>query len=343
MYIKRYSIAAFIVMGLIGSFFYFNYPNEHFSVTIMGINSATLPIAFWVVLPMVILYLATVSHMIFYSIIGSFKLRKYNKDSEEFADSIKEALLGKIERHHKYKTERYKLFGKVLDNATMQAVNEFPIIGDHDLDEVIQLIAKVERGEHVDLSKYYLSFENRLVIQNNLNAYKAGEISQEQVLNHANKHSKKLINMAFMDYVAHAPLALIEKYKEFMNKEALFKIVSRVNAKKDGLDVSSKFMMKMFKEVELSENDLIRLSVTLAENMMPDERIKLFKLLSEESETAIPAYLYTLFDLEMIAPAEEILENSQADEFIYFKAYKALKDCNQQFSIDLFINQKIEN
>jgi len=74
---------------------------------------------------------------------------------------------------------------------------------------------------------------------------------------------------------------------------------------------------------------------------MPDERIKLFKLLSDKSETASPAYLYTLFDLEMIAPAVEILENSQPEEFIYFKAYKALKDCHQNFSIDLFITQKM--
>ena len=62
---------------------------------------------------------------------------------------------------------------------------------------------------------------------------------------------------------------------------------------------------------------------------------------AEDSEVATPAYLYTLFDLEMLAPAEEILENSQPDEFIYFKAYKALKDCNQNFSIDLFIPHKV--
>lgn len=341
MYIKRYTIAAFILMALVGSYFYISFPSEKLAVVVLGINLPVLPLAFWIVLSMFVLYLASVGHMLYYSIIGSFKLRKYRKDSETFSDSVKDALLGRLERNHQYKTDRYALFGNVLDKSRLEMVNMVSATGDEKLDHVIELVTKIKDGENVDLKKYRLSLENPLMQQNDMNAYRNGELSEEQVLNNADRYSDKLVALAFTNYAQTAPLNLIEKYKAFLNKEVLFKIVARVNADENILDISTDSLIAMFSEVELNEEDLVNLSATLSENMLPDERIKLFQKLSEDSEVATPAYLYTLFDLEMLAPAVEILENSQPDEFIYFKAYKALKDCNQNFSIDLFIPHKV--
>ena len=340
MYMKRYSIAVLILMGLIGSFFYINFPDEHLSVTVLGITFAALPLAFWVVASMAILFIATLIHMIYYSIVKAFDLRRYRIDSESFIDSLGDALLGRLERHNSYKTERYALFAKVVDNSRLTMIKEIPSTGNEKLDETIALVSRIENGEHVDLKKYYLAKENPLVQKNHLNAYNAGDISEEQILNSADNYSDELISMAFTNYAKTAPLSLIEKYKEFMTKSVLFKVVARVNAEENNLDVSVDSLIALFKQVSLQEDDYINLSATLAENMLPDDRIKLFKMLSDEDDTATPAYLYTLFDLEMIAPAEEILENSQPDEFVYFKAYKALKDCNKNFSIDLFISHK---
>jgi len=341
MYIKRYSVAAFILMGLVGSFFYVNFQNEHIAVDILGIHSASLPIAFWVVFSMVLLYLATISHMIFYAIKGAFNHRRLRIDSETFVESLSDALLGRIERQHKYKTERYKLFAKLIDNGRLDILQEIAPTGEIKIDEAIRIIEKIDRGEHVDIHKLHLSAKNPLSQKNAINAYTAGEIGEEQILNNVEKHSDKLVALAFSNYVTMAPLNMIEKYKTMMTKEVLFKLVARINAKEHELEISVEALIALINEVKMLEDDYIQLSVILADNMMPDERIKLFNLLSDSNEVASPAYLYTLFDLEMIDPAAEILENSQPDEFVYFKAYKALKDCHQNFSIDLFITQKM--
>ncbi len=341
MYIKRFSIAAFILMGLIGSYFYVSFPNEHLAVDILGVHSATLPIAFWVVLPMVLLYLATIAHMLFASIVGSFNLRKYRIDSETFEDSIRDALLGRIERHNSYKTDRYSLFGKVVDNSQLHLIKDVPETGSEKLDETIAIVTKINAGEYVDLKKFYLSKANPLVQKNNMNAYNAGDIAEEKILNNVDDYLDELVSLAFTNYAKTAPLTQIEKYKAHLTKPVLFKIVARVNAVENTLDISIDSLIALFKEVTLQKEDYINLSATLAEHMLPDERIKLFKNLSDEVELATAAYLYTLFDLEMIAPAEDILENSQPDEYIYFKAYKALKDCHKNFPIELFIPHKI--
>ncbi len=343
MYLKRYTVAAFILMGLIGSYFYISFPNEQLAVSILGINLPSLSMAIWIVVAMFLLYVATVGHMFYYSIVGSLKLRKYRKDSETFLGSVTDALLGRIERSHSYKTERYSVFGKVLDASRLEVLKEIAATGDTKVDQVIEVVKKIKNGEHVDLKKYRLSGKNPLVQQNDLNAYNAGVISEEQILNQADKYSQELVSLAFTNYAKTAPLNLIEKYKAFLTKPVLFKIVARVNADENILDISTDHLISLFNEVEITEEGYINLSATLSNNMLPDERIKLFKQLSDENDVAMPAYLYTLFDLEMIAPAVEILENSQPEEFIYFKAYKALKDCNQNYSIELFIPHKIYN
>lgn len=340
MYIKRYTVAAFILMGVIGSYFYIFYPNEKLALDVVGINLPSLPLAVLVVLSMFVLYLSTVGHMLYYSVIGSFRLRKFRVDSETFVNSVRDALLGRIERHHSYKTERYGVFAKVLDASRLDVLTDISPTGDEKLDETIDLLNKINNGEHVDLKKYRLSVKNPLVQKNDINAYNAGGISEEQVLNNADKYSEELVSLAFTNYAKTAPLNLIEKYKAFLSKKVLFKVVERVNADENILAISTDSLVALFSEVNLDEEALISLSATLAANMLPDERIKLFKTLSDENDIAIPAYLYTLFDLEMIAPAEDILENSQSDEYIYFKAYKALKDCNKHFNIELFIPYK---
>ena len=341
MYIKRYTVAAFILMALVGSYFYISFPNEKLAITVVGINLPSLSIAVWIVLAMFVLYLSTVGHMLYYSIVGSFKLRKFRKDSETFVDSVSDALLGRIERNHSYKTERYGVFAKILDASRLDVLENIAATGDEKLDQTIELLNKIKNGEHVDLKKYRLSQKNPLVQENDLNAYNAGDIAEEQILSNADKYSEELVSLAFTNYAKTAPLHQIEKYKAFLSKEVLFKIVARVNADENILDISTDHLVSLFSEVELKEEGFINLSATLSENMLPDERIKLFKQLSDDNDIATAAYLYTLFDLEMIAPAEEILENSQPDEYTYFKAYKALKDCHQHFSIELFISHKI--
>lgn len=338
MYIKRYTIAALIFIILAGWYVYAFITQDSMSLDFFGIPLPSLSIALWVVLPMILLYLASVFHMAFYSMLGSFKLRKYEKDYEKLIDAIIEAYLGKENRNHVFKTPRYKLLGELVDNTVL-----FPSqilsadTANEKINNVIKLINNIKSGEVVELKKYSLPADNALVIQNERNRYKKGDISAEDILSHANKYDRNLCVEAYTDYVKTAPLYAIEKYKEFLTKEALFIILQRVNASENALEVSNDALLALFEKLDLDKNDYIKISTVLAGGMLPEQRIKLFETLSEEKDEAMDAYLYTLFDLEMLAPADEILENSQPNEYLNFKSYRALKECNKHFNINLFI------
>lgn len=339
MYIKRYTVAALLWIGLVGWYVYAYITQESMSIDLFGIPMPSLLIAIWVIVPLFILYLASVGHMTFYSILGTFRLRKYEKDYEKLINAIIDAYLGKKERNYTFKTERYKLLGTLLQNTAIYPIGELAgKTGNEKIDKVLELIQKVKEGEVVDLKPYNLPIDNELVIQNERNRYKKGEVSAETILSNCAKYAQSLCREVYVDYVKTAPLSGIKKYKDLLTKEALFNILSRINADENILEVTNEELIELLDMLELSDKDYIEISSVLSKGgMIPEQRIKLFEMLSDTKEEAMDAYLYTLYDLEMISPANAILDNSQPNEYENFKAYRALKECGKNFSIDMFV------
>lgn len=338
MYIKRYTIAALILIILVGWYVYAFVTQESIGIDFFGVSLPSLSIAMWVILPLILLYIASVAHMSFYSLLGSLRLRKYEKDYEKIIDSIVDAYLGKENRSHSFKTDRYKLLGALVDNATIFASTELDVdIDNKKIKEVLELINKIKNSDVVDLKKYSLSSSNHIAIQNERNRYKKGDISAEDILNHPNRYDASLSKEAYIDFVKKAPFSAIEKYKSNLTKEALFEILSRVNADENTLEISNESLISLFNDLKLSSDEYVAASQKLSKSMIPEQRIKLFEILSSTNDNITKAYLFTLFDLEMLTPAKEILDNSQNDEYVQFKAYSSLRACGEYFDINLFI------
>jgi hypothetical protein len=339
MYIRRYTIAALLLIILIGWYVYAFITQESISIDFFGVVLPPLSIAILVVVPLVLLYIASVTHMIFYSFLSNLKLRKYEKDYEKIVDAIVDAYLGKENRSNKFKTDRYQLLGALVDNATIFPSAELNSdIDNKKISETLELINKIKNSQAVDLKKYALPSYNSLVVQNERNRYKNGEIKAEDILSNNNKFDDAILKEVYIDFVKESPFQAIEKYKKALTKEALFEIISRINSEKNTLEISNESLMALFKTLELNSNDYIKISQKLSKGMNPEQRIKLFELLSNEDENIMDAYLYTLFDLEMIAPAKEILGNSQENEYVQFKAYLSLRESGKHFDINLFIS-----
>jgi len=338
MYIKRYTIASFILIILVGWYVYAFITQDTISIEFFGIILPPLSIALLVVVPLILLYVASVLHMSFYSILAGMKLRKYEKDFDKIVDSIVEAYLGKENRSHNFKTDRYQLLGTLVDNSIIFPSADLDSnIDNKKISEVLELINKIKNSESVDLKKYSLPPYNTLVIQNEKNRYKNGSIKAEDILSNSNKYDESVCKEVYVDFVKTSSLNSIEKYKKFLTKESLFEILSRVDADENTLKISNESLITFFKDLELNSNDYIKASQKLSRGMNPEQRIKLFETLSNENENVIEAYLFTLFDLEMLAPAKEILETSQNSEYVNFKAYNSLREHGKHFDINLFI------
>ena len=339
MYLKRYTIASFILMILVGWYVYAYISHESMSLSFFGVNLPPISIALLVVIPMLLLYLASLSHMAFYSLLGGFRLKKYERDYEKLIDAICDAFLAKEEREHTFKTERYQLLGKVVDNSSVFPQTEKILdIENEKLKTIVDMIHKIKNGEVVNMKKLGLSPTNPLMVQNSINRYKNGELGAEEILINAKNFAPDFLQSVFSDFVKEAEGEKIMKYyKDFLDKNTLMSIVSRVSAEENAITLSSEELVELISSVELNADEYIEISKTLGRGIMPEERLKIFEKLSENNDKVTPAYLYTAFDLEMIELADEILEASSPEEYKNFRAYKALKECNQNYNIDLFI------
>ncbi|MCK9473501.1 MAG: hypothetical protein M0Q17_07265, partial [Sulfurimonas sp.] len=201
MHIKKYTIAALILIVLIGWYVYAFITQESMSFEFFGTIMPSFSIALWVVIPMIILYVASVIHMLFYSFLSNLKRRKYEKDYEKIVDAIIDAYLGKKERLNSFKTDRYKLLGSIIDNATIFPIGEFNTdIKNKKLSEVLTLINSIRNGQAVELKKYSLLPSNELVIQNERNRYKKGDISAENILSEKNRYDISLRKEVYVDF-----------------------------------------------------------------------------------------------------------------------------------------------
>jgi len=337
MYLKRYTLGTLALMLFVGWYIsqFLGYSQSE-SISFFGINLPALPIAVLVLFPVFVLYVASVLHMLYYSLKSFFKLRSYQKDYTMLVDMIMDELLNK-DHHYHFKTEPYKLLAKVLENTSMTVDDDIELTENEKVNTILKMLSEVKSGKVVDLKKFNLNRENPIVIKNQKNRMLSMDLSSEDILLKSEKYTKDILEKAYVNYVATAPMYAIEKYQEHMTKDALYIILARVNSEENTLEVSNDSLIGLMNRLNLHKNDYLSISKELSIHMIPEQRMRLFETLAEQDEEAQEAYLYTLFDLEMIDTAKEFLETIGADDAMKFRAYLALKEGGHTFNINLFI------
>lgn len=344
MYIKRYSIAALLLIFAVGWFVYGFVSTESMHIAMFGIMLPAFPVAVWVAIAMLLLFFATLFHMFFYSVVGTIRLRKYERDYSLLLDAIGAALLKKGERSHYFKTDRYTLLGRIADHVEMVPDETLESLKNAKLAEIVKTIRQVEAGESVELKRFNLPTSNPLVIKNNINRLAVGELEAESVLTRPERYAPSLRAQAYQNLARNAPLHLIEKYRDHMSFTALLSILNRVNADQNTLSIPNATAVDFVSRIEgLSSLDYLHLAMVIAEHMLPEQRISVMETLSDRDEKALDGYLFTLFDLEMVDKAKELLHMSGDNEYMLFKAFAELKECNRHYDIRIFANMMLIN
>jgi len=336
-----YILASIILMAGIGIFVYTINPND-FSYNLMGIQ-IVLPIAIWTIIPMVILMLASLIHMMFYGTKNFFKFKKWENDS----DSLNNALYWSI--LHEPKPERFNL-PKLKETATILQVSNIKVKGTVDgvsekLQSALNIINEIDKGHCVDFREkkleHLLSKDNPIVIKNHINCLKKDKNFIEKVLQSKDKYSDVIFEKALKQFAKSTDFTKAVKYSKIFNRESFMILINRVTREDDlGLNVTllDEFIENLHNELKCS--DFLYIANVTKKQLMPDDNLKLFKEYNEKYVKAQIAYLYLLFEYEMIEKAGEYLEEHDADEFIRFRALYDLKKEHNKYKITDLINIK---
>ena len=332
--IKKYVGAGLFFVIILGVFVY-SFEGGRYTLHLFDVP-ITLPIALWVILPTLLLFLMTLIHLIFYGTKNMMTLRRVKKDGAKFTEAARQALLGK-EIKAEYKSEIFKLPGAILPllNADPYKAKKHRVYDD-DVQDILEAKERLDNGEVVDLSAYSLKSHNPYVLQNASNQMKEDKTYATTILQRCD--DKELCKKAYAQYATYASLSELKKYEIEPTREIFDVMLARVGAKENPLDLSDDEIIHYAKELDFKKDDFTDLMKKLRVKMGPDRLVYLAEKLAHEfPNEAGDAYLYILFELQMMDDAREFLVNAPEESYQKFRYLLFLKEEGQNFDTDLFV------
>lgn len=336
-----YSIASIILMAIVGIFVYTINPGSY-SYNELGFP-INLPIAVWMVLPMFLLLLASVLHILFYGTKNFFKFKKWEKDADSLEDALYWSLLHEP-KAHTYNVDEIKQTASLLSVSTVNINGAVDDISEK-LRGALSIVSEINRGEYVDLKlkkiDKVLSENNPLVQKNLLNNIEKNESFAEEVLESKESYDELIYKRALNKFSTITTFTQASKYLKFFDKENFLILLTRVTREDDlgfNKDILDDFVVAL--EEKLQCADYLQIAIKTMKRFSPDENLILWKEYQEKYPKAEIAYLYLLFDYEMIDKAGEYLDEHDVEDFKRFRALYDLKKEHKKYRMRDLMNLK---
>ncbi|CAA6823179.1 MAG: Unknown protein [uncultured Sulfurovum sp.] len=334
-----YLIAAIILMAIVGIFVYTINPNNY-SINQFGL-SVTMPIAVWIMLPMLALMLASTVHMMFYGTKNFFKFKKWEKDTASLDDALYWSLLNEP-KAHKFNLPILKQTASLLAVSCVKVDGAVNDVSDK-LRGALTLVSEINRGEYVDLKARkldkILSQNNPLVIKNLINRLSKEATFAEEVLQSKGLYPEEIFDEALKTFSLETTFPKAQKYANIYTKESFFILLTRITKDNDlGLtkDILDEFIVAI--QPKLVCVDYLKIATLMMYQLSPDENLKLWREYEGKYSDAQAAYLYLLFDYEMIDQAGEYLKEHGENDFKRFRALFDLKKEHKNYKITDLMN-----
>ena len=328
-----YIFAALTLGAIIGALTYTINPNNYI-VELMGINF-NFPIAVWVVLPMAALLIFTIVHMLFYSLKSYFKLKKWQRDATTLDDALYWSLVNEP-KEQKYVMEEIRSSAVLLGKSSLNILDSVEGLNPR-LSKVVNIINKIKNGEYVDLKEHKMAkvFNegNPHLIQNRLNCLETDNEFVEEVMKSSSKFSKLVQVQALEIFARKETFYKARKYAKVFDVENFKVMLSRANFEED-MGLSSEILNEFMDGLKLSCTDFVEIANVTKKQFAPDENLALFKRYQLENPKAQNAYLYLLFEYELLDEVNIYLDEQDEDDFIKFRALYELKKENKKFKLE---------
>ena len=333
MNLKSYTFFSFLYVCIVAIIVMFNISGEY-TMSFLGLTQ-TLPTAVWIVFPLIILYVATLAHFLFYGLVNYLKINSYKNDYEMLIDQISNKLMGIDEDGKEYKNPEFKTLGDFVSQSNIKPKSRFKL-NITKLDKTAETIHAIEEGQFVDLSKFRLAKENPILQHNAENRLQHDVKYAEEILKSCDKQSA-LCMKAFEAFVDFADLKQIRKIEVTPNKVVAQKIIARFSGD-EKYELDNEYVKEICNLVKFNKDDYLSLAKTLMRKVDPDEILELFYHLSKENLEAMGAYIYICLELEMTEKAKELLDLCSDDELLNFRAFVALKSSGINVRLSSFLD-----
>lgn len=329
--LKKYIVASVIFIAVVAGYV-FSIAQTDYQITLFD-STILLPVALWVVLPLLVLFVASVIHMVVYGLKGYMVTSSLNKDESNMIKLIKNKLLKKDETI-KFKNPIFQELGEILSQVDVQINSDDFKSTNSEISELAKNLIEIKNQKFVSLN-YKLNTHNEIAIANNINKINEQADWAIEVLKKSANYTQKEIEVAFTKVLNDKSMTSLKKILPTLKlTKAMIQELFKKDSAQAEFSLSSEELIKYIKQVELNKQEFLELAKLYKNSLTPDEIIGLFETLSNHNEAALDAYVHILFEYEMINKIRDIFSNTSTDELTAFKALLELKDSGKQYTLD---------
>ncbi len=332
MRLALYIFVTFALMALVAAFTYTVNP-DHYTIELMGINF-NFPVAVWIILPMLILLIFTLVHMFFYGLKNYFILKKWQKDASTLEDALYWSLVNEP-KEQKYGIEAIGSSASLLGKASLNISDNVEGLTPR-LARVVNIIQKIKNGDYVDFKEEKMSkvfnLGNPILTQNRLNRLESDDKFVADVLKSTSEYSEIVQAEALETFARKENFVKAQKYAKVFDIPSFFTMLERVTAE-DNLELTPEILTDFVNALDLSCQDFIKIVIVTKKYFNPEENLTLFRGYQLENPKAQNAYLYLLFEYELLDQVALYLNEQEEDDFIKFRALWQLKQEHTKYKL----------
>jgi len=330
-----YTFAALALILLIGAFVY----TLELGSYRLDILNITLPISLWVILPALLLFLFTVGHMLFYGVRNYLQIKKWKRDTETLEDALYWSLVNEP-KAQKYGVSNMSQSALLLGKSSLNVTDNVDGLTPR-LSKVVNIIQKIKNGEYIDLKEEKMakvfSQGNPILVKNRLNRLASDDKFVESVMKATSDYSDEVQKEALKIFADKADFEQARKYAKVFDIENFLHMFNRVTDE-DDLKLNKDILSDFIEGLNLSCSDFINVAKVTKQFFKPDENLALFNQYQKENEKAQNAYLYLLFEYELMDQVGAFLEEQEENEFMKFRALYQLKRQNTKYKLEDIID-----
>ncbi len=330
--LKKYigfSLLLIIAVGL----YVFSIENGDYRLTFLDF-SLLLPTVIWILVPLVILFIFSVLHLLFYGSMNYCKNRSYIKDEEAIIDVLKSMLLQKNDKK-RLKTPGFKNLSSILKQFKLEVGDSTFTSTNEGLNLVVSQIKDIKAGKYVNEKNLKLDANSELAKQNLINKMNEQPDFSLDILKKSTNYPSEIVNVAFDNVVENKTMTTIKKvYNNIkLDREKAYKLFLK-DIENIEFGLTKEEILKITKSLNYTQEEYVNLARLYKEVLSPDKLLELFETLSNENDEATTAYFYVLCELEMIEKLRDLLSGYNDDEMVPFRAILDLKEAGKHYSLD---------
>lgn len=336
--IKRFIVFGGLFLLAIGIYVYYFIDNDTKTLTLYGLEYFKIPNQFnilnaiWIILPAAILYIFTITHLLFYFNLKSRAEKKILNDQNSINDLLVQKILKKQNvKKLNFKTNYFNTIREFVENINGFELGKSINIKESKINHVVKSLSLIDKGEVAE-EKFFktnkISNQNQLYVQNELNKLEIDPLYADKYIRHYTKIQNQDIKIKVTDIaVKSKDIKVIKKLKLELTKEQTFKILEKTNTRED-------FLLFVNQEI-FEQEDFVSIVKKFKSKFTPSVMIEIFTELSRQNEKAYESLIYTHFEYEQLDIVEDLIQNRY--EYMKYTLLLKLKKSGEHFDINMFI------